>query len=263
MANGHHKTDDSVLSRHQQVDIVARSQAEDYTIINSTAGIIKKNKEQHITNSLEAAVLDQTSHLNKHQQIRLQPFTKDMLINDSPSMLSRKTVISRDLSEISSPPEKRLKQQSPDDCSSSTTTAPTANPRKSAKGGKGIRNRVFCGDCPGCLKNDDCGQCRYCRDKTKFGGQNRLRQKCLHRRCQMDTHRRPPPPTSVGTTASSGHGIVSSTLVNSTTGEQATIYSGVDLARLTSGDTVVEEARDRSSPYGHILGKDCRVREIY
>jgi len=53
------------------------------------------------------------------------------------------------------------------------------------KGNKGIRNRVFCGECGGCLKNDDCGKCRYCKDKTKFGGQNRLRQKCLHRRCQV------------------------------------------------------------------------------
>ena len=49
---------------------------------------------------------------------------------------------------------------------------------------------MFCGECAGCLKNDDCGRCRYCQDKTKFGGQNRLRQKCLHRRCLMDTHRK-------------------------------------------------------------------------
>lgn len=56
---------------------------------------------------------------------------------------------------------------------------------QSGKGSKGIRNRVFCGECSGCLKNDDCGKCRYCKDKTKFGGQNRLRQKCLHRRCQV------------------------------------------------------------------------------
>jgi hypothetical protein len=55
----------------------------------------------------------------------------------------------------------------------------------SGKSSKGIRNRVFCGECVGCLKNDDCGKCRYCKDKTKFGGQNRLRQKCLHRRCQV------------------------------------------------------------------------------
>ncbi len=29
-----------------------------------------------------------------------------------------------------------------------------------SSGGKGIRNRVFCGECSGCLKNDDCGRCR-------------------------------------------------------------------------------------------------------
>ncbi len=65
-----------------------------------------------------------------------------------------------------------------------------ANGAAGGGGGKGIRNRVFCGECAGCLKNDDCGRCRYCQDKTKFGGQNRLRQKCLHRRCLMDTQRR-------------------------------------------------------------------------
>uniref|UniRef100_A0A0K2SXU4 CpGbinding proteinlike [Haplochromis burtoni] n=1 Tax=Lepeophtheirus salmonis TaxID=72036 RepID=A0A0K2SXU4_LEPSM len=73
-----------------------------------------------------------------------------------------------------------------------STPSPVISPsvNGSSKGSKGIRNRVFCGECPGCLKNDDCGRCRYCQDKTKFGGQNRLRQKCLHRRCQMDTHRK-------------------------------------------------------------------------
>ena len=55
---------------------------------------------------------------------------------------------------------------------------------------KTIRNRLFCGECTGCLRNNDCGICRYCKDKTKFGGQNRLRQKCLHRRCQLDTYHR-------------------------------------------------------------------------
>ena len=59
------------------------------------------------------------------------------------------------------------------------------------------------------------------RDKTKFGGQNRLRQKCLHRRCLLDTHRR-----------NGGSGGPAST------SEQG-IYSGLELARLqhnSSGD---------------------------
>jgi len=87
-----------------------------------------------------------------------------------------------------SPPEKKSRLS--EETSLAISSSARIGSGKGGKGGKGIRNRVFCGDCEGCLKNDDCGQCRYCRDKTKFGGQNRLRQKCLHRRCQMDTHRR-------------------------------------------------------------------------
>merc|ERR1719361_3195151 len=90
------------------------------------------------------------------------------------------------------PPTEKKARSNQENGSRANSPQPTSSTKSKSggKGGKGIRNRVFCGDCPGCLKNDDCGQCRYCRDKTKFGGQNRLRQKCLHRRCQMDTHRR-------------------------------------------------------------------------
>lgn len=114
------------------------------------------------------------------------------------------------------------------------------------KGGKGIRNRVFCGECTGCLKNDDCGKCRYCKDKTKFGGQNRLRQKCLHRRCQLDTHRRR---SSQNTNShhtnhhhhSNGNSnnnsftdVVSSNTIARQSPSPDAIYSGVALARLAS-----------------------------
>jgi len=116
------------------------------------------------------------------------------------------------------PADKRMRVE---EASSPASSPPSASRgARGGKGGKGIRNRVFCGDCAGCLKNDDCGSCRYCRDKTKFGGQNRLRQKCLHRRCLLDTHRR-----------NGGSG-------PATTSEQG-IYSGLELARLqqnSSGD---------------------------
>ncbi len=128
--------------------------------------------------------------------------------------------------------------------------APSSN--SGSKGGKGIRNRVFCGECTGCLKNDDCGKCRYCKDKTKFGGQNRLRQKCLHRRCQLDTHRR----RSSQNTQNSHHhqasgNVVTTSSVNSSFSDNIaatnlsrqspspdTIYSGVALARLASQNMV-------------------------
>lgn len=39
-----------------------------------------------------------------------------------------------------------------------------------------------CGGCPGCLR-DDCGKCNYCKDKTKFGGPGRKKQRCALRVC--------------------------------------------------------------------------------
>ncbi|CAH8520166.1 unnamed protein product [Dicrocoelium dendriticum] len=44
------------------------------------------------------------------------------------------------------------------------------------------RNRC-CGSCSGCLRLEDCGKCDYCRDRRKFGGPNRMRQKCRLRQC--------------------------------------------------------------------------------
>ena len=39
-----------------------------------------------------------------------------------------------------------------------------------------------CGGCVNCLK-PDCAECRYCLDKTKFGGPNALRKRCVVRSC--------------------------------------------------------------------------------
>merc|ERR1719508_67818 len=41
-----------------------------------------------------------------------------------------------------------------------------------------------CKSCDGCLR-EDCGECRNCRDKKKFGGSNKIRQKCVQRKCRM------------------------------------------------------------------------------
>ena len=177
------------------------------------------------------------------QQLQLRlgtPYAKDYHVSDSTQ--PRKTVTTgRDMSyPDTSPPEKRLKM-SPDDCSSSSSPA-TAPAKRTSKGGKGIRNRVFCGDCPGCLKNDDCGQCRYCRDKTKFGGQNRLRQKCLHRRCQMDTHRRS------GQSQQQQQQQQQQVSPGAAPGEP-TIYSGVDLAKLATQPDNEDRSQAGSGDY--------------
>ena len=56
-----------------------------------------------------------------------------------------------------------------------------------------------CGACEGCTA-DECGTCKYCLDKPKRGGTNKLNRPCVHRRCEhLPGHRRrrrarvPPP----------------------------------------------------------------------
>ena len=42
--------------------------------------------------------------------------------------------------------------------------------------------RKACEECDNC-KKEDCGTCRQCKDKPKFGGRNVLRERCKERRC--------------------------------------------------------------------------------
>ena len=39
-----------------------------------------------------------------------------------------------------------------------------------------------CGVCEQCMRSD-CGQCRHCKDMTKFGGSGRSKQACKERKC--------------------------------------------------------------------------------
>ena len=47
--------------------------------------------------------------------------------------------------------------------------------------GKGSKQKR-CGRCYGC-RAKDCGVCKHCLDKKKFGGPNRLKQCCIHKKC--------------------------------------------------------------------------------
>ena len=44
--------------------------------------------------------------------------------------------------------------------------------------------RVRCRECSGCLTTD-CGECKHCLDKSKFGGPDTIRQACVHRTCEQ------------------------------------------------------------------------------
>lgn len=44
------------------------------------------------------------------------------------------------------------------------------------------KRRVRCGKCAGCVK-EDCGECKACKDKPKFGGSGTMKQSCEKKKC--------------------------------------------------------------------------------
>ena len=48
---------------------------------------------------------------------------------------------------------------------------------------RGKLKRSACRQCEKCLR-EDCGECVNCMDKPKFGGLNKIKQRCMERRCE-------------------------------------------------------------------------------
>ncbi|NP_001085408.1 CXXC finger protein 1 S homeolog [Xenopus laevis] len=61
-----------------------------------------------------------------------------------------------------------------------SSTSSNKVPRQQVK-----RSARMCGECESCSRTEDCGQCDFCRDMKKFGGPNKIRQKCRLRQCQV------------------------------------------------------------------------------
>jgi len=55
-------------------------------------------------------------------------------------------------------------------------------PASGGKGGGGLLKLARCGTCPGCLVTD-CGKCKNCLDKPKYGGPGVKKQACVGRKC--------------------------------------------------------------------------------
>ncbi|KAI8511554.1 CXXC-type zinc finger protein 1 [Branchiostoma belcheri] len=51
------------------------------------------------------------------------------------------------------------------------------------------RSSRMCGECDACLRTEDCGKCDFCRDMKKFGGPNKIRQKCRLRQCLLKSRK--------------------------------------------------------------------------
>ncbi|XP_053481673.1 methyl-CpG-binding domain protein 1a isoform X2 [Ictalurus furcatus] len=76
--------------------------------------------------------------------------------------------------------KKEVQQDSDDD-----DDGPDAGPDDDDDYGPRKRKRRMCGQCKACLRNENCGKCDFCLDKTRYGGPNKLRQKCRFRQCQV------------------------------------------------------------------------------
>ncbi|TNM88396.1 hypothetical protein fugu_004650 [Takifugu bimaculatus] len=55
--------------------------------------------------------------------------------------------------------------------------------RRGSKGSQVKRSVRMCGECEPCRRTEDCTQCDFCKDMKKFGGPNKIRQKCRFRQC--------------------------------------------------------------------------------
>uniref|UniRef100_A0A3Q3EW76 CXXC finger protein 1 n=1 Tax=Kryptolebias marmoratus TaxID=37003 RepID=A0A3Q3EW76_KRYMA len=62
----------------------------------------------------------------------------------------------------------------------------TPQPRADRRRGSQIkRSARMCGECEACLRTEDCALCDFCKDMKKFGGPNKIRQKCRLRQCEV------------------------------------------------------------------------------
>uniref|UniRef100_A0A668A7C2 CXXC-type zinc finger protein 1 n=1 Tax=Myripristis murdjan TaxID=586833 RepID=A0A668A7C2_9TELE len=62
----------------------------------------------------------------------------------------------------------------------------TPHPKMDRRRGSQIkRSARMCGECDACLRTEDCAQCDFCKDMKKFGGPNKIRQKCRLRQCEV------------------------------------------------------------------------------
>ncbi|KAL7884631.1 hypothetical protein AOLI_G00074010 [Acnodon oligacanthus] len=53
------------------------------------------------------------------------------------------------------------------------------------RGSRVKRSARMCGECEACRRTEDCAQCDFCKDMKKFGGPNKIRQKCRLRQCEV------------------------------------------------------------------------------
>ncbi len=101
----------------------------------------------------------------------------------SPSLLGKRKRIQpvKYSTEFSAKKQKASPQKSP----GTRVQTPKQRKAKSSSLSHSVPKRARgsrCGKCEGCLRSD-CGKCVYCRDKPKYGGPGKKKQRCALRTC--------------------------------------------------------------------------------
>uniref|UniRef100_A0A3Q2XUV2 CXXC-type zinc finger protein 1 n=1 Tax=Hippocampus comes TaxID=109280 RepID=A0A3Q2XUV2_HIPCM len=78
--------------------------------------------------------------------------------------------------------QKKTKEEEPEEDGSSPFQSMSDGRRSSQQIKRSAR---MCGECEACLRTQDCATCDFCQDMKKFGGPNKIRQKCRLRQCQF------------------------------------------------------------------------------
>uniref|UniRef100_A0A3Q1GEZ9 CXXC-type zinc finger protein 1 n=1 Tax=Acanthochromis polyacanthus TaxID=80966 RepID=A0A3Q1GEZ9_9TELE len=81
----------------------------------------------------------------------------------------------------------REKEAEPDRSEKQYSSTPSTPEYRSERrrGSKVKRSVRMCGECEPCRRTEDCAQCDFCKDMKKFGGPNKIRQKCRFRQCEV------------------------------------------------------------------------------
>uniref|UniRef100_A0A673JE79 CXXC-type zinc finger protein 1 n=1 Tax=Sinocyclocheilus rhinocerous TaxID=307959 RepID=A0A673JE79_9TELE len=81
------------------------------------------------------------------------------------------------------PKKSREKEAEPDGTDNQNDTPDFKSDGR--RGSQIKRSARMCGECEACMRTEDCGLCDFCKDMKKFGGPNKIRQKCRMRQCQV------------------------------------------------------------------------------
>ncbi|XP_043101952.1 CXXC-type zinc finger protein 1a [Puntigrus tetrazona] len=86
--------------------------------------------------------------------------------------------------EIKFRPKKSRDKESEADCTDNQPDTPDFK-SDGRRGSRIKRSARMCGECEPCMRTEDCGLCDFCKDMKKFGGPNKIRQKCRLRQCEV------------------------------------------------------------------------------